>query len=136
MRNTTGQIAILSGTPPILDVSMRPDLWRKKAVGFALGLSAALLLNLLVGPGAAVWRSSETPRPADPPSAPPPLARSVPAVARPAEAPAVLAAKPAPAAEIPASAPVSARPLEPAGAHKSARAAKRHPPKRRAASRH
>ena len=154
MRNTTGPIAILERQPTILDTPMPPGL-RRKVVGFAIGLGAALLLNVLVGPGSAAWRSSTVSVPSDsarwaaaPTNAAPAAAsaNAVPAAApasaapaaasAPAVAPSAPEAKPSPVAGSPDDgAPVADPPLRKAAAHKASRATKRHPPKHRVASR-
>jgi hypothetical protein len=102
MRHTTGPIAILDAPVP-------PGFGRK-ALGFTIGLTAALVLNLLVGPGSSLWRSSAIARPSDPASS----AQTVPTVAA-----SDLEAKPSPVA----------------AAHKASRSTKRQPPKHRQASR-
>jgi hypothetical protein len=102
MHHTTGPIAIFDAPVP-------PGFWRK-ALGFTVGLSAALGLNLLVGPGSSLWRSSAISRPGQ-------LASSAQAV--PTVGPSDLAAKASPVA----------------AAHKAGRSTKRQPPKHRAASR-
>jgi hypothetical protein len=133
MRHTTGPIAILSSQPDILDAPVPPGFWRK-AGGFAIGLAVALVLNVLIGPRSAVWRSPASSRPAEP-------VRSVAAAApEPAAAPSHLEAKPSPSAGSVADVPVADPPLREAVAHKASRSTKRHPAKHsakhRATARH
>jgi hypothetical protein len=100
----------------------------RKVIGFAVGLAAAMSLNLFVGPRSAASH------PTDHASPSPALAISGPTAASgPAVPPAGLDAKPSPGT-FADGVPVADPPLERAPAHKASRAAKRHPPKHRGAS--
>jgi hypothetical protein len=111
--NSSGRIAIVGRQPAIHDAPVPRGLWRK-VTGFAIGLTAAIGLNMLVGPRSAVWRSTAISGPSDPASSA-------------AAAPSGLEAKTSPVAGNPDIAPVVDRPSKKAAANKVSRSTKQHP---------
>jgi hypothetical protein len=107
-----------------------PGLWTK-ATAFGIGLMGAIALNLLIGPRSMARQASAISHPTDVAGSP----RAIPAPV-PAAVSAPIAAETGPAERASADvAPSADPPLPKAAKHKPGKTTKRHPPKRRAATR-